>query len=965
MEGDRPSVEGEVSAPGFVGRERELAALGDALARPSAVVLVAAEPGAGKSRLVQELLGSPAGGLHRMLVAVCPPFLEALTLGPIVDAIRQVRECPAGLALGPSAGALRPLLPEWAPYLPPAPEARADQPAQRLLFQGIADVFSALGVTGLVLEDAHWADPVTIELLLFLAGEGRIRLVVTYRPAELPAPSPLRRFPNATAIALEPLDPAETARMISSMLDGGRVSEELARFLHQRTGGLPLAVEESVRLLRDQADLLHSNGGVGRGGGWGVRRPVAELQVSPALRDSVLERVRRLSPAAQRVLEATAVLAEPVDPHVVAAVAGAAVPDAIAEAVGSGLLRRTDQPAFRHPFMAQVVYEAIPGAERRRLHRLAGLTRERRPDTNAVSLCRHFREAHEVDRWARYAELAADQAVAAGSQTTAAQLLIELLAGAPLPATDRLRLAGRLAASTLVRRDPIDELHRRVVRTVRAVLADHPGGGDSAELRSQLGRLLAQQGNLTAARTELERAALDLPAGSVQAARAMTYLGWPWLGPGSVSSHQRWLRRAAAVDQRAFSTADRLALTVDRAAALLQLGDPAGWTLAAELPTSSEGPDDSAEIRRLLARAHLNLGYGAILWGRYGEARDRLAATAAMVDIDHYPRLGFQLQAAEAELAWLTGDWRGLDQAATELLAAEAAEPLVRVAAVRLAGRLHAVAGAVARAEECFDRALRDAGQLGAAWETLDTAAELGRLWLTEGRPEEALAITEEPIQPVTAKRIWVWATGIAPVRVEALLAIGRRAEAEALVSGYARGLRSVPAPGPRAALATCRALLAGARDPAGHAEAAVAWERLPRPYEALLAREREALCRLPTDQEPALAQLGTVWRALSGLRAHRDAERIRRRLRERGVDLRRPWRGGRRGYGTQPSPRELEVIRLVLAGQTNREIAVALQKSPRTVAGQLASVMRKLGVSSRTELAVRAVEAGLVHEAG
>jgi DNA-binding CsgD family transcriptional regulator len=136
----------------------------------------------------------------------------------------------------------------------------------------------------------------------------------------------------------------------------------------------------------------------------------------------------------------------------------------------------------------------------------------------------------------------------------------------------------------------------------------------------------------------------------------------------------------------------------------------------------------------------------------------------------------------------------------------------------------------------------------------------------------------------------------------------------------------------------------------------------LPRPYDALAAREREAGCRIAAGETgPGLALLSEVWRGLSELGADGDADRVARQLRRHGMEVRQPWRGGRRGYGSQPSPRELEVVRLVLAGKTNREIAELLSKSPRTVAGQLGSVMRKLGVSSRTELAVRAVEAGLL----
>jgi DNA-binding CsgD family transcriptional regulator len=181
--------------------------------------------------------------------------------------------------------------------------------------------------------------------------------------------------------------------------------------------------------------------------------------------------------------------------------------------------------------------------------------------------------------------------------------------------------------------------------------------------------------------------------------------------------------------------------------------------------------------------------------------------------------------------------------------------------------------------------------------------------------------------------------------------------------------MRGRDAPAPQAGLAVCRAVLAVAQGrPAADlfAAAAQAWDLLPRPYDALRAREREAASRLGEGQlDAGVELLSEVWRGLSGLGARGDADRVARQLREQGAEVRRPWRGGRRGYGSQPSPRELEVVRLVLAGKTNREIAQALSKSPRTVAGQLGSVMRKLGVSSRTELAVRVVEAGLIPEEG
>ena len=946
-----------------MGREREVAELGRALSTPPAMVLVEAEPGAGKSRLVSEFLAGLEGRRHRMLVAVCPPFREALTLGPVVDAVRQAR---TGLA-----GALRPLLPEWAGELPAAPEPLDDTRAARhRLFRALAELVGALRVTGLVVEDVHWADPVTLEFLIFLAAREAaeqlprpLNLVVTYRPAELPTGSPVWQLPaqlpagaSRTRLVLAPLDQPGTAAMVSSMLRGGRVSGAFARFLHERTGGVPLAVEESVRLLGDRADLIR------RRGEW-VRRSLAELQVSPTLRDSVQERVQRLGGPAQELLRAAAVLAEPADPAVLTAVTGQDCRQAVAEAVASGLLWRDDRSrlAFRHAFMSQVVYEAIPHAERRRLHLLAGRALEPLDPLPVVPLTRHFREAGAVDQWCRYAELAAARAVASGDQTTATALLDELVGTAELASATRVRLARQLAGYALVRREAVDELHHRVVETLRTVLESSGlGPAERARIRSPLGRLLAQQGDFAAAHAELERAIPDLPPGSAEAARAMTYLGWPALSPWPASVHLAWLRRAAGVDPASLSVVDLIAVTSDRATALLQLGEESGWTVATELPSDPVG----AEAHRLLTRHHLNLGYAALLWGRYDAAREELATAGRLAGPDLFPRLHHKIMSARADLAWLTGSWDELDRLLAELQAVDEAEPLVGLTAARLSGRRHAAAGEREPAERQLLAVLDDAGRRGAAEETLDPAAALGTLWLAADRVDDALRVTEAPIQPVTGKGIWFWATDIAPVRVAALAAAGRTGEAAELVAGYAAGLGDRDGPAPQAGLATCRAILAEAQGrPAadGYARAARAWDRLPRPYDALLAREREAGARVAAGETATgLALLSQVWQGLTDLGAGGDAARVNRTLRGHGVEVRRPWRGGRRGYGDQPSPRELEVVRLVLAGKTNREIAELLAKSPRTVAGQLGSVMRKLGVSSRTELAVRAVEAGL-----
>lgn len=118
----------------FVGRGTELRRVVGALTRSPALVLVEGEAGIGKSRLVREALAAVGSEYAQPLIALCPPFRTGLTLGPIVDTIMDAVPDSARIAelgLSPSAGALRPLFPEWAEILPPPPERALDAGAAR------------------------------------------------------------------------------------------------------------------------------------------------------------------------------------------------------------------------------------------------------------------------------------------------------------------------------------------------------------------------------------------------------------------------------------------------------------------------------------------------------------------------------------------------------------------------------------------------------------------------------------------------------------------------------------------------------------------------------------------------------------------------------------------------------------------------------------------------------------------
>ncbi|WP_373561131.1 response regulator transcription factor [Streptomyces sp. OV198] len=188
------------------------------------------------------------------------------------------------------------------------------------------------------------------------------------------------------------------------------------------------------------------------------------------------------------------------------------------------------------------------------------------------------------------------------------------------------------------------------------------------------------------------------------------------------------------------------------------------------------------------------------------------------------------------------------------------------------------------------------------------------------------------------------------------------------VVNAFATALGDRDAPAPQASLTLCRAILAEADGRLADAatlfdRAAALWETLPRPYHALLAKERSARCLLADGRnEAALPVLADLARALTELGAHNDADRIFRYLAGRGGNAHTVPRGrGRPGYGNRLSPRELEVARLLVEGLTNRQIADALMVSAQTIASQVKSAMRKLDVTSRTALAVRVVESGLV----
>jgi DNA-binding CsgD family transcriptional regulator len=722
----------------------------------------------------------------------------------------------------------------------------------------------------------------------------------------------------------------------------------LAAFLHEGTDGLPLAVEESVRLMHDRAELVN------RGDGWSRRRSGASV-IPPTVRDAMLERVRRLGPRAQTILRAVAVLAEATDPAIVRAVSSLPPGDAAAgleQALRSALAVQDSRGlvAFHHALAGRAVYDGMTAWQRREMHLRAGRALEDVVPVPAARLARHFREAGEHSEWCRYAEQAADQALAAGDDRLATATLCELVVRTNQTPGALLRMVRKYISMAPVGH----EQFRDLADSLRSVLdSGRASPNEAAQLRVQLGRILFNLQQFEAGRAELEQAVTHPGLDVTDRARAMILLGCPFESSRPAWVHRRWLRLAGEAVARVESPGRR-GLEMDRTTGLLMLGEDKGWPAAAAIDEASATLLPSQRILH-----DLNVGDQAMIWGRFAESRRRLTRALQAAELHEYPRLHGMGLLNLARLDWFCGTWGDLHERASNLASDQDLLPAIRSEARLVAGLLGSVIGSGTDPRSELESAL---AQLDLRFAP-ESAGALARLMLNDGDVDAALAVTEDPVSMLTSRGMWIWGTDLVPVRVAALLSAGRAGDAAVLTAGFARGLRGRDAPGPRASLLLCRAMLAGhssspVRAAAMFEAAASAWALLPRPYWALLAREHRAGCLLAAGElEQALTQLSQVAQGLAALGARREADRVERVLRDHDVVVRPARRRGRPSYGQALSPREWQVVDLVADGRNNGQIAETLQLSPHTVRMHVKSAMRKLEAPSRGALSERAAQ--------
>ncbi|MDX8029050.1 AAA family ATPase [Lentzea sp. BCCO 10_0856] len=946
-----PSGLMRTSSPVLVGRGDQLGALRTAVPSQPAVVMIEGEAGVGKSRLVRELLDADLGPIA-VLIGHCQPVGEPFPYGAVLEALR---DCTDRLArnhsrLSPVSGVLGSLLPELAEHLPAPPPPTGDPRADRhRLFRAMRELIGVLGPVLLVVEDLHWADDGSRQLLRFLMGDppANLSIVVTYRREDVPGGVPLGsayRPPTGITSALlelEPLDVAEVRALTSAILDGETVSAEFAAKLHERTAGIPFVVEETLRALRNPAGAVHADGAT-------ARRLLDNVDVPVLLRDAIAERLAALPAAATRLVQAAAVLGAPASAELLGEVAEISESRAaLTHALTGHVLHEVDarRYGFRHALAQQAVYDTLSGPDRQELHHRAVEVLDQVEPRPLVQLAEHSERAGRTSAWLHYGEAAADRAVENGDAGTATALLQRLLLDPAVPAADVDRLAiklGQIAHQGLDQLDPTETLERLLSDRRLSTAA-------RGQVRHYRGVLLIRQaGGIEEARAELERAVADLAERPDLAARGAAVLGLSYLGMTPMSEVQPWLDRVERDRAASGDRELRMSLYANQVGSRMHLGDPEVLSTLDFSPASTPG-----ELRQL-ARAHCNLADALTTTGHFDLCADLLRNGLRFAAECGAPFVASTAHATRARLDWLTGDWDGLAERAENLL--DEYRDLFPLASelCLILGSLATARGEWAEATSYLTETGAFAPEESITPVAIAGCAALARTMLAQDEITRACVDVDRGLAIVRTKGVWVWATELGPVAVATFLAAGRETDAETLIEEIAAGIEGRDAPMAFAALAWCRGLLAEARGQLDDAvslfrEAADRYTALPAPYCTALVAEREAACLLPSDQEKAAEILSSLVDTFDGLGATRDAARCRHQL--RGIGGGKPSRRGRRGYGDELSPREQEVARLLVAGHTNRKIADVLFLSPRTVEQHAARVLRKLGVSSRAEL--------------
>jgi len=394
------------------------------------LVLLSGEPGVGKTRLADELIeyarsnGAPIlrGGCYEYEAAMpYLPFIEALRDWVHATSVENLRA-----ALGDTASEIAKFAPEIETKLGALPANPALTPnEERLrLFDNVARLFQNIAAPRellIFLDDLHWADQGTLNLLHYLLRHlrhDRVLLVGAYRDVELDRAHPLaaaliewNRERLATRVLLARLSRADTGALVAALFDEERISDEFVQVLFRETEGNPFFVEEVVKSLIEQGYIYREHHA------W-QRKQIDDLVIPQSVKEAIGRRLNRLTENCVDALRAAAALGKVfpfVELRAVVTTSEDQLLDALDEASAAQLLRAdaNDAFAFTHDKIREVLYEELNPIRRRRLHQRIGESLEKlypSPNGHSSDLAFHFTQSGDVEKSLTYSRRAAENA---------------------------------------------------------------------------------------------------------------------------------------------------------------------------------------------------------------------------------------------------------------------------------------------------------------------------------------------------------------------------------------------------------------------------------------------------------------------------------------------------------------------------------------------------------------------------
>lgn len=759
---------GSLPAAQLVARDVERAAIADAVSTVAGgdgrVVLLAGEPGIGKTRLAQEA-GTYAEE-RGFLVATgrCYQPQSGTPFTPWFEALTSLYDdAPAGVrgSIGERWPSLATLLPDQFPSavaeIGPAPDA-----VERLhrAVAGFVRELAADRPVVILLDDLHWADSASLELLAHLGrhtGGERVLLLGTYRDVEVgrthrvrEIARSLRREGRVRELSIGRLDGAATTHLITDRLDGAPVSVGFSALVHRHADGNPFFTVEILTALIERGDLSRVDGR------W-FRRDLVDLEAPASVNEAIGERVSHLSPMAQGLLEVASVLGEVFDLEDleelgVGDAGEAAFEQAFDESVASGLLTTGDgRYAFDHALTQQALYTGLSPVRRRRLHRGVGEWLEGRPPAvrrrRAAEIARHLESGGLPARAISLTVLAGEVAAGAYAQDEAMRLYgnaLELAeeVGDEAAKTTALERLGQVQLTIARYDDAVEQLiraadgHRRTADVasrlrVEGMIAEaqhRRGEGEAAAVR--LDQVVAELESGIGA----EGRAPGVAALAIGLARVRLSLGQHLLCAEAAEHAARLARKEGAVVTEA--DADAVGGT-----ALLFLDRPDEAVSVLERAISLAAGVDALTVE---SGATMGLQWTVTMRGEFGRAEalgsrgleiTRRAGNADMEAL-HTANLGLTL--------FYGGDWgRAQQHLERGLELARAGSPTLfsGIPPIYL-GVLRAAQGDAAAATECYDAAA-EAPDLHTFAFAGYLDARRGELDLRAGDPSMALARLE------------------------------------------------------------------------------------------------------------------------------------------------------------------------------------------------------------------------------